>query len=161
MAPRGRKPTPTHLKLVTGNPGGRPLNPAEAKMARALPMPPPELGDDAKVEWGRVSEELYKAGLLAGVDRAALSAYCDAWGIFLQACRALDVMAKADPVTGGLLIKTKDGNAIQNPIVGVRNKARADYVRFAAEFGMTPSARSRITATPPDQDEDPAAKYFA
>jgi phage terminase small subunit len=37
-------------------------------------------------------------------------------------------------------------------------------VRFAAEFGMTPSARSRINATPPGEDaekEDPAARFFA
>jgi phage terminase small subunit len=34
-------------------------------------------------------------------------------------------------------------------------------VRFAAEFGMTPSARSRINATPPGEGaEDPAARFF-
>jgi P27 family predicted phage terminase small subunit len=44
----------------------------------------------------------------------------------------------------GLVVKTKSGNIIQNPLVGVANKAMADVVRYAAEFGMTPSARSRI-----------------
>ena len=28
---RGKKPKPTHLKLITGNPGKRPLNEAEPK----------------------------------------------------------------------------------------------------------------------------------
>ena len=37
----GRKPKPTHLKLVTGNPGRRPLSAVEAQVVPALPSPPP------------------------------------------------------------------------------------------------------------------------
>jgi P27 family predicted phage terminase small subunit len=157
----GRKPKPTHLKLVTGNPGKRALSTAEAKPAAALPSPPPHLADEAKVEWGRVSEELYKIGLLSGVDRAALAAYCQAYARWVQAERAIAEMAKRDQLTGGLMIKTTNGNAIQNPLVGTANKAATDMVRFAAEFGMTPSARSRINVTPPSEGaEDPAARFF-
>ena len=59
------------------------------------------------------------------------------------------------------MIKTTNGNAIQNPLVGTANKAATDMVRFAAEFGMTPSARSRINVTPPGEGaEDPAARFF-
>lgn len=156
----GRKPKPTHLKLVTGNPGKRPLPKAEAKVVPALPSPPPHLSDEAKVEWGRVSEDLFKVGLLSSVDRAALAAYCQAFARWAQAERAIADMAKRDALTGGLMIKTSNGNAIQNPLVGTANKAAADMVRYAAEFGMTPSARSRITAEPPGDNEDPAAEFF-
>jgi phage terminase small subunit len=69
----GRKPKPTHLKLVTGNPGRRPLNDCEPQPEIALPPVPPELCDDAKLEWDRVSFELHRAGLLTKVDRAALA----------------------------------------------------------------------------------------
>lgn len=158
----GRKPKPTHLKLVTGNPGKRPLPKAEAKVVPALPSPPPHLSDEAKVEWGRVSEDLYKVGLLSGVDRAVLAAYCQSYARWVQAERAIAEMAKRDQLTGGLMIKTTNGNAIQNPLVGTANKAAADMVRYAAEFGMTPSARSRIVAAPPEDGErDPAAEYFS
>lgn len=157
----GRKPKPTHLKLVTGNPGKRPMPKAEAKVVPALPSPPPHLADEAKVEWGRVSEDLFKVGLLSHIDRAALAAYCQAYGRWVQAERAIAEMAKRDQLTGGLMIKTTNGNAIQNPLVGTANKAAADMVRFAAEFGMTPSARSRINAEPTSQDgREPAATYF-
>lgn len=157
----GRKPKPTHLKLVTGNPGKRAMPKAEARVVPALPSPPPHLADDAKVEWGRVSEDLYKVGLLSHIDRAALAAYCQAYARWAQAERAIAEMAKRDQLTGGLMIKTSNGNAIQNPLVGTANKAAADMVRYAAEFGMTPSARSRITATPPEDgaEHDPASKY--
>ena len=157
---RGRKPKPTHLKLVSGNAGRRPLNNAEPKHALSIPTPPTELSGDAKMEWGRVAERLYRAGTLSDVDRAPLAAYCQAYGRWMQAERALMRLAEADKATGGLLIKTSNGNAIQNPLVGIANKAAADMVRYAAEFGMTPSARSRIKAegqTPGDE----ADQFFA
>lgn len=135
------------------------MNKAEPLPARKLPNVPPELNDDAKVEWGRVSEELYKLGLLTGIDRAALAAYCQAYGRWMIAERAITEMAKRDPVTQGLLIKTTNGNAIQNPLVGTANKAMSDMMRYASEFGMTPSARSRIKAEGA-KEEDAAAKYL-
>jgi P27 family predicted phage terminase small subunit len=141
---RGRKPTPTFLKLVKGNPGRRPLNPNEARPDLARPMPPEFLCDDAKVEWGRVIDRLFELGLMTDLDRAALAAYCDAYGRWAQATRSIAKMAEQDMLTGALMIKTKNGNAIQNPMVGIANHARSEMVRFAAEFGMTPSARTRI-----------------
>lgn len=157
----GTKPKPTGLKLVTGNPGKRALPKNEAVLPLCEPTPPAFLCDDAKVEWGRVCSALYAAGLMTEMDRAALAAYCAAYGRWAQAERAVNQMAAKDGINAALLIKTKDGNAIQNPLVGIANKARADVVRFAAEFGMTPSARTRVTATPDDnQQENKAARYF-
>lgn len=160
MAPRGRKPKPTHLKLVTGNPGRRALNETEPQPDPAVPLPPPHLCDEAKVEWGRVCEHLHRLKLLSEIDRASLAAYAQAYGRWVQAERALARMAESDQVTKGLLVKTRNGNAIQNPLVGTANKAMADMMRYAAEFGMTPSARSRIS-TDAQVKDDPARKYFA
>lgn len=153
--------------MVTGNPGRRPINESEPRPKPALPAPPDHLNADAKLEWERVAGELFELGLLSNIDRGALAAMCQAYGRWIQAERALLKMAGNDPLTGGLMVKTKNGNAIQNPVVGIANKAAADYVKFAAEFGMTPSARSRIeadrlvdrnaTATP----ESKASTYFA
>lgn len=154
---RGRKPKPTHLKLVTGNPGKRKLNANEPKLDASLPMPPTHLSDEAKVEWGRVSEDLCACGILTKVDRAVLAAYCQAYGRWVIAERVLAEMGKRDELTGGLMIRTLNGNAIQNPIVGSANKAMADMVRYAVELGMTPSARSRVSATPRDDQKNPFA----
>lgn len=157
---RGRKPTPTHLKLVTGNPGKRKLNAREPMPARSMPEPPPHLAEEAKAEWARISEELYRLGLLTKADRAALAAYCQSYARWVKAESAVAKMAERDELTGGLMIKTTNGNAIQNPLIGIANKAMGDMMRYAAEFGMTPSARSRITANPNDEDKDPAAEFF-
>lgn len=36
----GRRPKPTHLKVVTGNPGKRKFNDKEPQPAREIPSPP-------------------------------------------------------------------------------------------------------------------------
>lgn len=159
---RGRKPLPSHLKVIQGNRGKRPIKAEAIQVEPSLPMPPPHLCDEAKVEWGRVAPMLFNLRILSDADVAALTAYCQAWATFKQATEALNLMAQSDKVTKGLLIKTTNGNAIQNPLLGIANKAAADLVRYAAEFGMTPSARARIHAgKEADQNEDPEKKYFA
>lgn len=156
----GRKPTPTALKLVKGNPGKRAMNKKEAKPDLARPTPPSFLNDDAKVEWGRVVGTLFKAGLMTELDRAVLAAYCQAYGRWAQAERALSRMADKDENNRALMVKTSNGNAVQNPLVGTANKAKADMVRYALEFGMSPSARSKVNATPDDHQEDKFKEFF-
>lgn len=157
---RGRKPKPTGLKVVAGTDRADRRNDQEPRFNPEIPTPPPFLSDEAKVEWGRVCDVLFQAGVLAKTDRAALGAYCQAYGRWQQAEAALSLMAARDNVTRGLMIKTTNGNAVQNPLVGTANKAMADMVRFAAEFGMTPSARSRIKAEERGKENDPAARFF-
>ena len=155
MATRGPKPTPTHLKLVNGNPGKRAIRKKEARPPPSEPTPPPHLSDDAKVEWGRVMSQLQRCGLMTEIDRAALAAYCQAYGRWVQAEKALARMGEKDLLTGALMIKTSNGNAIQNPLVGTANKAMELMLKAAAEFGMTPSARSRIDV---DIPKDPIGR---
>jgi P27 family predicted phage terminase small subunit len=159
---RGRKPKPTHLKLVLGNPGKRPIRGGKDRPETDMPEPPEHLNADARAEWHRVAHGLYVLRMLETVDRAALGAYCVAYAHWVQAERAIAEMAKQDLLTGALMIKTSNGNAIQNPLVGTAHKAASDMVRYAAEFGMTPSSRSRIDvgSGPRLPVSDKASKYF-
>lgn len=159
--PAGRKPTPTVLKLVRGNPGKRKTNAAEAKPPPSRPRPPEWLNDIAQAEWDRVIGALYTAGLMSDLDLYALSAYCMAVARWRMAETALARMAENDPANHAFMVRTSKGTAIQNPLVGVANQAREAVIRAAAEFGMTPSARSRVKAEPPSgKDQDPAAEFF-
>lgn len=151
---RGPKPTPTNIKKLTANPGQRPLPTNEPQPKSRRPSPPAHLNEDAQQEWARIESELDALGILSGLDRAALGAYCQAYGRWAQAERAL---AKMSNQADGLIIKTVSGNMIQNPLVGVANKAMSDMMRYAAEFGMTPSARSRVSAS---EDSYDAADEF-
>ena len=144
---RGPKPAPSALKLLQGNPGKRPINKAEPKPKPARkPKAPLELDDDAKKEWRRVVAELDQLGLLSKLDITVLAAYCVAFARFKQANEALKSVAEKDPAFKGRLIKTKQGNWIQNPLIGIARRAASDMTLFASEFGMTPSSRTRVKA---------------
>ncbi len=92
--------------------------------------------------------ELHRLGMLTLLDVSALAAYAQAFGRWIQAERTIAKMAEKDTVSGGLMIKTTKGNAIQNPMVGTANKAASDMVKYAAEFGLTPAARARLALGP-------------
>lgn len=117
------------------------------------------MNDDAKMEWGRVIDELYKLGIVSNLDRGILAAYCQSYGIWVQATRVMSDLAKTDLKTHGLLVTTSNGNFIQNPLLGIANKAKADMARYATDLGMTPSARSRVHAKEPEEKDSPGAKY--
>lgn len=147
---------------MTGNPGNRPMNDAEPIIVSPeLPEPPAILNGIALDEWNELAPALYNCGILSIIDRNALAAYCQSVQIWKQAKTALDTMAKADLITSGLMIKTTNGNFIQNPIVGTLNKAANDMIRFAAEFGMTPSSRTRLNVDTKPPNASPASEWLA
>ena len=147
MTGRGRPPVPTHLKVLRGNPGHRALHAEpEPAVALAVPAPPSFLMPYAQDEWTRIAEELYRLGCLTVADLNTLAAYYQAYGHWRTAEEALAKMRERDPLTAAIMLKTRNGNAMPNPLLIAANKAASDMIRYASEFGLTPAARSRIAA---------------
>lgn len=119
------------------------------------------LSGEALIEWRRVSQCLFDVGCLSRIDRSVLSAYCMAYGRWLQAEEALERCAQQDPVTHGLMVRTEKGGLKQNPLIVTARNAAGDMLRYAAEFGMTPAARTRVHAEQNPKENDPAEKFFA
>jgi len=140
------------MKIVRGNPGKRPINEKEPKPEVAIPSCPPHLGSTARKEWDRLSRELFALGVLTGLDRAALAAYCDSYADWVYARNKIK--------KHGRLIETKEGNIIQSPYVGMSNTAKKLMHKFLIEFGLTPSSRSRISVDKNGAEKDPAEAYF-
>jgi len=156
----GPKKEPTALKKLKNNPGKRALPKNEPKPKIRIPTAPAHLSPSAKTEWKRICKELFNLGLLSGADRAALAAYCQCYSRWKTAeTKLTQAGKKKGAVGGGLLEKTSNGNLIQSPLVGIANTAMRDMMRYAAEFGMTPSARTRIEASPLTDDE-PEDEFF-
>ena len=76
MAQRGRKPKPTAVKVLEGNPGKRSLNTGEPKPEKKAPRCPAWLEDEAKKEWKRMAKQLEHLGILTEIDMAAFAGYC-------------------------------------------------------------------------------------
>jgi P27 family predicted phage terminase small subunit len=136
---RGRRPKPTRLKVLTGNPGKRPLNATEPRPDAVVPDCPPELGEIARREWNRLVGELAALRMITNLDRAALAAYCGAYALWAEATEAIQKY--------GTMIKSPSGYPVQSPYVAIANRQAEIMMRIASEFGFTPASRSRI-ATP-------------
>src|SRR5205823_7916571 len=85
----GRKPKPSQLKQLAGNPGRRKPNQREPRPQPDLPTCPAHLLPTAKAEWKRLGRELYDLGVLTRLDRAALAGYCQAYGRLVEAEKKL------------------------------------------------------------------------
>lgn len=134
----GRRPLPTNVKLLRGNPGKRPLNDSEPQPRAVIPTAPKHLDDEARREWRRMAKTLHELGLLTEVDRSALAAYCISWSRW--------VLAEAKVREFGLVLKSPDkGWPVQSPYLPIANRAMEQMVKLAGEFGMTPSSRSRLS----------------
>lgn len=70
----GRKPKPTAIKELEGNPGKRILNKKEPKPEKGMPVCPEWLLPEAKAEWKRLSDKLNQMGVLTEVDMVAFAA---------------------------------------------------------------------------------------
>jgi len=134
---RGRRPKPTRMKVLTGNPSKRPLNVNEPSPQAAVPECPAELGPVAHREWDRLVGELAVLKLLTNLDRAALAAYCGSYSLWAESMEAIQKF--------GTMIKSPSGYPIQSPYVAIANRQAEIMMRIASEFGFTPASRSRIS----------------
>jgi P27 family predicted phage terminase small subunit len=140
---RGPPPKPTNLKLIQGNPGRRPLEKLEPQPQVVAPDCPDHLGADAKAEWDRITPKLLRYHLVTEIDTAALALYCISYGRWRLAERKIAEMR--DNGHDGLLISTSTGYLIPNPYLGIANRAMDDLSRHIQQFGLSPSARTRVT----------------
>lgn len=144
---RGRKPTPTAVKLLHNNPGRRPLNTDEPAHDPIDTTCPTELTHPkARAEWARVIDALTSTGHVTTVDRATLIGYCLKYGQW----QALEETAAQHP----FLVRAPSGYPIPNPAIGMANKAFALMLKAAVELGITPSSRSRIIAQAAESEDE-------
>ena len=155
MGRRGPPPKPTRLKVAAGNPGKRPLNPAEPQPAVEVPRCPAWLPKRAKAEWRRITPELHRLGLVALIDQAALSAYCVAVAEVEQATATLEAEGRVCVWP----IFDKQGEKLgerlkAHPCVAMQRDAMAKVKAFVSEFGLSPASRTRVHGKPADGAAD-------
>lgn len=153
----GRRPKPTSLKLVAGNPGKRAIPNLEPKPMAGPPVMPRHLTPSGKAVWKKVAGILSIMNVLTTADGLALERLCDCYADILE-CRKLVVRDgrtyKVETITGETLIKG-------NPAVNQLRAADAQFKSYLVEFGLTPAARSKVHATPDDDDKkDPLSEFF-
>lgn len=158
----GRKPKPTKLKMLLGNPGKRKLNDAEPVSEVVCPDPPEHLSEEAREAWTSFTRSLHDARILTKLDLSSLELVCVTYARWRKAAEELDycLSFSGPKLSGGLLIQSTMGGISANPLIKIESNL-ADLLRkLLVEFGMTPSARSRVRAETGGGQVDPTEKYF-
>jgi P27 family predicted phage terminase small subunit len=137
---RGRKPKPVALRLLEGNPGKRPL-PNEPKPEPTAPPCPYWLPLLAKREWRRLAPRLELLGLLTEIDQAAFAGYC----CLVSRWRQAEALIEKE----GMVCTAPDGRQKSHPATRVAFQSLQLLLKFAGDFGLTPSSRSRINVLAP------------
>jgi P27 family predicted phage terminase small subunit len=133
----GPPPKPTVLEIREGFPGHRGVNRFEPKPREIRPKCPAFLSKYAKREWKRIVPILERMRVLTEADGTMLAIICADFGEMQEASEHL---AKQ-----GLLVKTFGSGVLhQNPLINIIDKAKNRLSRNLQEFGMSPSARTRI-----------------
>lgn len=154
----GRRPKPTHLRIVGGNAGRRPLPNNEPKPPRSIPSAPAHLSGDAHVAWGRLTVLLDRMGVLTEADAYALERLAE---LYVEVVDLTAVLRDRGRVYETV---TETGSTIFRPRPEAAMLADADrrFRAYMIEFGLTPAARSRVKADGSQgEGKDPAAAYFA
>ncbi len=151
---RGRKPKPTSLKLLYGNPGKRPLNKNEPKPPLEIPDPPDHLDDVAKKEWSRITKLLSDLKLISQLDMAGVAAYCVAYSRWADAEKKV--------AKHGIIVMSPDKKfPMKSPYLSVAEAAMEAMRKMLGEFGLTPTSRARLHVPTAPQELDDFDRFLA
>jgi P27 family predicted phage terminase small subunit len=150
---RGPLPKPAQLHLLHGNPSKKPMAALLDEKVRPkveIPEAPKHLIPEARAEWTRIVTHLEQLGLISQIDRAALSAYCQAWGRWVDVEGKIAELNKKDKQhLAGLIGDTPSGYKQISVLLQISNRCVEQMEKFLSHFGMSPAARSRVTASDP------------
>ncbi|EKM0887305.1 phage terminase small subunit P27 family [Salmonella enterica] len=153
----GPPKTPTHLRLVRGNPSKRPINKNEPQPPKGVPPVPKHFDKQGKYWFKRMAEELDAIGVISQLDARALELLVEAYTEYRHHCETLDregytyaVYSDDDADEG----KKREIRMIKpHPAAMMKADAWKRLRAMLAEFGMTTSSRSKVSKDKPDDDD--------
>lgn len=156
---RGRKPKPTLLKLLEGNPGKRELNLNEPICELPARKPAFVAADKiASLEWDKLIRAM-PPGLYTALDVAILATHVLAMSMLQKSQEAINrhgltlVVENVDEETGGVTLLKHEAN----PAVRVWKTAAETLIKTSDRLGLHPGARSRLDV--PRKGDVPQSRF--
>jgi P27 family predicted phage terminase small subunit len=140
---RGRKRKPALIKRIEGN-RSRVQIPNEIRGTGRLRVPDYFSPEERRL-WAAINGSL-PIGLLTGADQSVLERMAVAWARFRECQREIAVV--------GLVAKGDRGQSVRNPLLIVQKQAAEEMQACGEVLGLSPVARTRITADS-TADDDP------
>lgn len=151
MGKRGPRPKPSELKKLEGTYRKDRVAKREVQPPLGTPDRPAHLDPVAAAEWDRVVSVLGATGVLTRIDGVGLEAYCTNYAMALW---FQGVAIKAP------MIRTLKGALKINPAVTEARKYWQLVRQFLSEYGMTPAARTRVSAPAGSEQSDQAEEFL-
>lgn len=149
----GRRPKPTEVKKRQGTLQKCRTNAKEPTPQKGAPKMPTGLSKKARAYWKDIAPQLDEMGVLTRADAMALTRLCEAVADWHQANEA--------EAEHGLVFTTVDGLIKANPATRLKSDADKRIRAWLIEFGLTPAARSKVSAKEGDEDKDnPYAQFL-
>lgn len=154
---RGRPGKPTALKIRDGHQKSK-LPKNEPKPKRGIPPMPAFLDERTGKTWNELSAILDRMGVLTVADEMSLKLLCELYTDYCAARKEVrdeGMFYTTINQSGGELVRV-------HPAMGVLSDCDRRLRQWLVEFGLTPSSRSRVTATDAkdNAEEDLAQSYF-
>lgn len=142
-------PLPTAIKAAAGNPGKRPLNALEPRPQAGEPEMPSDLNGAEADVWREMVPILMQMQVLSIADGTALGSMCRVQVRLRKALDELNATLRHAEETGklGFMMGGGDKAARANPLVTVVCALEDEQLRWLREFGLTPSSRTKISAS--------------
>lgn len=151
----GRRPKPSALRVLQGNAGKRAIPKNEPKIESKKPRTPKHLSPKAKYAFKGLSETLEKMGVVTPADGKALELLCDAYGEW----RDLRTIIEAEGFTYETTNQAGERMVKARPEVAMASDAWKRIKSMIAEFGLTPSSRTKVQGEKP-QEVDPLQEFL-
>jgi P27 family predicted phage terminase small subunit len=113
----------------------------------------------AQKVWNEIGPQLIADGLISERDLMPFTAYCEMYEIVEQINKQLLVKGQNTP----LLINPKTKQPLINPLFRFKQNILQQIRVFGAEFGLTPSSRTKAGLKPynqPSAQEDPLREFM-
>ena len=150
MVRAGRTPAPTAVRVLQGQKPYR-INRDEPEPADKRFVPPDWLSPYAREEWDRIESDVLVMGVAKHLDSTSLSAWCEAVSRFREATQNIKLL--------GIMAFDDKGNPVKNPACMVARDSSAEMLRWAREFGFTPSSRQTLRRTTSTVDASPTTMH--
>lgn len=155
----GRKKIPTQIKKVRGTlRKDRELeNQMEVEKIGNLPKPPNWLSKIGKEQFGIVCNQLNDLNMLFKVDLKLIEAYSNSIALHIECEQALREKGRVQVYTD------EDGNPKHAQVVPLQSISKSSLdqaIKLASQFGLTPSARTKISSPAKLEIKDNEFNFF-
>ena len=142
-------PRPLTPNAILKKRGSKHVRESEPEFSEGIGKPPAIIQGRALEVWNELTKELQEVQVGTRVDAYALSELCQAVAQSEDCARIIE--------EDGLSHKTERG-IVKHPLTSVQSQASMRILKYSSAFGLTPTARGKITA-PKKVEENPLAEF--